>query len=115
MSTANFAARFDGFSGERFEMRGQRAGPRDAVVVESAIVRPDDDPVELDYVLREGEAGWRIIDVLLDGKYSELAKQRSEFAALLAERRPARAGREPRAQDPAARGIELTAAQRCPR
>jgi phospholipid transport system substrate-binding protein len=84
MSTANFAARFDGFSGERFEMRGQRAGPRDAVVVESAIVRPDDDPVELDYVLREGEAGWRIIDVLLDGKYSELAKQRSEFAALLA-------------------------------
>jgi phospholipid transport system substrate-binding protein len=84
MSIANFAARFDGFSGERFELRGESPGPRDAVVVESALVRPADDPVELDYVLREGAGGWRIIDVLLDGKYSELAKQRAEFAALLA-------------------------------
>jgi len=84
MSIANFAARFDGFAGERFEIRGQSAGPREAVVIGSAIVRPADDPVELNYVLREGDAGWRIIDVLLDGKYSELARQRSEFAAVLA-------------------------------
>ena len=86
MSIASFAARFDGFSGERFEIRGQSPGPRDAVVVASLLVRPADAPVELNYVLREDAAagGWRIIDVLLDGKYSELAKQRAEFAALLA-------------------------------
>ena len=84
MSIANFAARFDGFSGERFEVRDESAGPRDTVVVESAILRPADDPVELNYVLRAGEGGWQIIDVLLDGKYSELARQRAEFAAVLA-------------------------------
>lgn len=84
MSIANFAARFDGFSGERFEIRGQSQGPRDAVVIESAIVRPADDPVGLNYVLRADEGGWQIIDVLLDGRYSELARQRSEFAAVLA-------------------------------
>ncbi len=88
MSIASFAARFDGFSGERFEIRGQSPGPRDAVVVESLLVRPADAPVELNYVLRHdgggGAGGWRIIDVLLDGKFSELAKQRAEFAALLA-------------------------------
>jgi phospholipid transport system substrate-binding protein len=83
MSIANFAARFDGFSGERFEIRGQSAGPRDAVVIESAIVRPADDPVGLNYVLRVGAGGWQIIDVLLDGKFSELARQRAEFAAVL--------------------------------
>ena len=83
MSIANFAARFDGFSGERFEIRGQSAGPRDAVVIESAIVRPADDPVGLNYVLRAGAGGWQIIDVLLDGKFSELARQRAEFAAVL--------------------------------
>jgi phospholipid transport system substrate-binding protein len=83
MSIASFAARFDGFSGERFEIRGQSAGPRDSVVIESAIVRPADPPVGLNYVLRAGAGGWQIIDVLLDGKYSELARQRAEFAAVL--------------------------------
>jgi phospholipid transport system substrate-binding protein len=83
MSIANFAARFDGFSGERFAIVDERAGPRDAVVIESRIVRPDDGPVGLHYVLREFEDGWRIIDVLLDAKYSELARQRSEFTAVL--------------------------------
>jgi phospholipid transport system substrate-binding protein len=83
MSIANFAARFDGFSGERFEVVDERAGPRDAVVIESRIVRPDDGPVGLHYVLREFEDGWRIIDVLLDAKYSELARQKAEFGAVL--------------------------------
>ena len=83
MSIASFAARFDGFSGERFAIIDQRPGPRDAVVVESEIRRPGDTPVGLHYVLRELEDGWRIIDVLLDAKFSELARQRSEFAAVL--------------------------------
>jgi phospholipid transport system substrate-binding protein len=85
MSIANFAARFNGFSGEHFEIRGQEPGPRAAVVVKSAIVRPADPAVGLNYVLREGDGGWQIIDVLLDAKYSELARQRSEFAAVLAD------------------------------
>ena len=83
MSIASFAARFDGFSGERFAIVDQRPGPRDAVVVESEILRPGDQPVGLHYVLREFEDGWRIIDVLLDAKFSELARQRAEFAAVL--------------------------------
>ena len=83
MSIASFAARFDGFSGERFEIKGQSAGPRGSVVVESAIIRPVDQPVGLNYVLREGEGGWQVIDVLLDARYSELARQRAEFAAVL--------------------------------
>ena len=83
MSVANYAARFDGFDGERFEILGEAPGPREAVLVESRIVLPDDDPVELNYLLRESEDGWRIIDVLLDARYSELARQRAEFAAVL--------------------------------
>lgn len=83
MSIANFAARFDGFSGERFAIVSERPGPRDAVVIESELRRPSEPPVGLDYVLREFEDGWRIIDVLLDAKYSELARQRAEFAAVL--------------------------------
>jgi phospholipid transport system substrate-binding protein len=83
MSIANFAARFDGYTGERFEVLAEGPGPRDAVVVESRVVRPKEPPVGLNYVLRESEGGWRIIDILLDAKYSELAKQHAEFAAVL--------------------------------
>jgi phospholipid transport system substrate-binding protein len=83
MSIANFAARFDDFSGEQFAIVAERPGPRDAVVVESELRRPSEPPIGLDYVLREFADGWRIIDVLLDAKYSELARQRAEFAAVL--------------------------------
>lgn len=83
MSVANYAARFDGYGGERFEILGEEPGPREAVLVQSRIVRPDDEPVELNYLLREFDDGWRIIDVLLDARYSELARQRAEFAAVL--------------------------------
>jgi phospholipid transport system substrate-binding protein len=83
MSVANYAARFDGYEGERFEILGELPGPRDALLVQSRIVRPNDEPIELNYLLREFEDGWRIIDVLLDARYSELARQRAEFAAVL--------------------------------
>ncbi|MDH3660239.1 MAG: ABC transporter substrate-binding protein [Alphaproteobacteria bacterium] len=88
MSVATFAARFDGYGGERFEIFGEKPGPRDTVVVDDRIVRPKDPDVGLNFVLKaEGEAadggGWRIIDVMLDGKFSELARQRAEFSSVL--------------------------------
>jgi phospholipid transport system substrate-binding protein len=83
MSVATYAARFDGYGGERFEITGETPAPRDGIVVESRIVRPADDPVGLYYVLRQFDEGWRIVDVLLDGKFSELARQRAEFSAVL--------------------------------
>lgn len=83
MSVSTFAARFDGYSGETFEILGQRAGPRDTVLVESQIVRPNDPPVGLNYLMRESGAGWSAIDVFLDSKFSELARQRAEFTAVL--------------------------------
>lgn len=88
MSVATFAARFDGYGGERFEIFGENPGPRGTVIVDDRIIRPDDPAVGLNFVLKaeetaEGDAGWRIIDVMLDGKFSELARQRAEFAAVL--------------------------------
>ena len=83
MSTANYAARFDSYGGERFEILDEEPAPRDTMLVQARIVRRSEAPVELNYVLRESGDGWRIIDVLLESKFSELARQRSEFAAVL--------------------------------
>jgi len=83
MSIASYAARFDGYGGERFETLGEAPAPRDTVLVQTRLVRPSDEPVGLNYVLRGSGDDWRIIDVLLESKFSELARQRSEFAAVL--------------------------------
>lgn len=88
MSIATFAARFDGYSGEYFEIVGEKPGRRNTIIVDDQIIRPADPPVGLNFVLRErndksaGEE-WRIIDVMLDGKFSELARQRAEFTSVL--------------------------------
>jgi phospholipid transport system substrate-binding protein len=83
MSIASYAARFDGYTGEQFEILGEEPAPRDTVLVETRLVRQRDEPVELNYVLKGSGDDWRIIDVLLESKFSELARQRSEFAAVL--------------------------------
>lgn len=84
MSTTTIAARFDDYGGEQFQITGERAGPRDSILVESRLVRRTKEPVGLDYLVRDfGEGDWQIIDVFLDSKFSELARQRAEFSAVL--------------------------------
>ena len=83
MSIANFASRFDGYSGERFEMLGERPSARGSITVLNQIVQPSGKATSINYVLREFDGDWRIIDIFLDGKFSELAVARSEYTSVL--------------------------------
>ena len=83
LTIATYAGRFDGFSGEKFRMIGVEEAPRDMVLVETELVKSDGEPVRLNYLMREGKEGWRIVDVYLDGVYSELAVRRSEYGSLI--------------------------------
>lgn len=84
MSVGNFADRFDGYSGERFRIMGEDDGPRGTVLINNELVKTDGDTVGLNYLLRDfGGGDWQIIDIYLDSKFSELARQRSEFGAVL--------------------------------
>jgi phospholipid transport system substrate-binding protein len=82
LTISTYASRFDGYSGESFENLGERPGPRDTVLVDTRIVRTDSPPVALNYVLEQKGDRWRVIDILLDGKASELAMRRSEYRSL---------------------------------
>lgn len=84
MSVSTYAARFDGWSGQSFEVDDVVDGPRDTLLVRTRLVKPDGDAVPLDYLMRNYDGDWRIIDVLLDGRISELAKNRSEYGSVLA-------------------------------
>lgn len=90
VSAATYAARFDGFSGERFEILGEQDGPSGSRLVQTQIVRPGKDAVPITYVVRKfGDATsgetWRIIDVIVSGGISELAVRRSEYNGILAQ------------------------------
>jgi phospholipid transport system substrate-binding protein len=80
---ANYAGRFDGYSGQHFETIREEPSLRDTVVVHSQLVDPGDDPVQLNYRLRPVDGSWKIIDVYLNGTVSELALRRSEYSSLI--------------------------------
>ena len=81
--TANYAGRFNGFSGEQFETLGEETAVHETRVVMTRLVRPGDEDVQLNYRLREIDGRWRIIDIYLNGTVSELALRRSEYSSVL--------------------------------
>lgn len=83
LSISTYANRFDGYSGQVFEIVDQRPGPQKTVLVKTRIVSPGDSPARLTYVVKEFKGQWRIVDILLDNDISELAVRRSEYRRLL--------------------------------
>lgn len=83
MTIAVYANRFDGYSGERFEVDAATE-PRIADrIVRTKLSQSNAEPVRLDYLMRDSGSAWRIVNVYLNGAISELATRRSEFAAIL--------------------------------
>jgi phospholipid transport system substrate-binding protein len=80
---ANYAGRFDGFSGQSFETLGEVPGPRDTVIVKSRLLDPTDKNIDLNYRMHQVGGDWKVIDVYLDGSVSELALRRSEFVSIV--------------------------------
>lgn len=83
LTIATYAAQFDGYSGQSFELQGTKPGPQKTTLVETRLVNPNDSDVPLVYVTRLIKGQWRIIDVLLDTGISELARKRSEYRQIL--------------------------------
>jgi phospholipid transport system substrate-binding protein len=83
LSIATFASRFDGFGGESFKITGESPTTGGDDVVDTKLMRPNDDPVDLNYRMRKTGDDWKVIDVFLSGTISQLANYRSEFSATL--------------------------------
>lgn len=83
LSIAEFASRFDGFSGERFVIGGQVEGRRGLVLVESDLVKSDGDTVALNYIVIRIDGVWRIVDIRLGATISELGLKRAEYTSVL--------------------------------
>lgn len=83
MTIATYANRFDGYSGERFEVLPQVADANGGKLVQTKLVKSDGEVIPLNYLMRESGGTWKVIDVFLKGTVSELATRRSEFTSVL--------------------------------
>jgi phospholipid transport system substrate-binding protein len=83
MTIATYANRFDGYSGERFEVEPSSEARATGRIVHTTLLQPNGAATTLNYLLRDSGGSWKVVDVYLSGTISELATRRSEFAALL--------------------------------
>jgi phospholipid transport system substrate-binding protein len=83
-TVASYAANFNSYTGQTFQTSpAPRSVGNGDVVVETKIIPTNGSPTQLDYVMRNGPAGWKAVDVLADGSISRVAVQRSDFRHLL--------------------------------
>jgi phospholipid transport system substrate-binding protein len=79
---ATYGRRLDAYGGETLEVQATQArGDQDALV-RSRLHGPHGAPLAVDWRLRRGDDGWRIIDVVI-ANVSLAITHRSEFAAVI--------------------------------
>ena len=83
MTTATYAHRFNGYGGEKFRMVEALAVRKKSVMIKTELVKSDGSAVKLDYLVKRYRNGWRVVDIYLDGSFSELATRRSEYSSVL--------------------------------
>lgn len=81
-TVASYVANFD--DRERFQLLPDSRNIGNDQVVATRVVPASGEPTRIDYVMRRTAAGWRAVDVLLNGSISQVAVYRSDWRASLA-------------------------------
>jgi phospholipid transport system substrate-binding protein len=81
-TVAEYASNFDGYSGEKFIVEpAVTARGADKVVLSKLIA--GNQTIPFNYRMRLSGGSWKILDIYLNGFVSQLATQRSDFAATI--------------------------------
>jgi len=84
-TVASYVANFDSYSGQHFDISPAVRAVGNDRVVETRIATPAGKGYALDYLMRQENGGWKVVDVLAEGSISRVASQRSEMRSLLAD------------------------------
>jgi phospholipid transport system substrate-binding protein len=83
MSVTTLATLFDSYDGEKFQIVGEKPGPQQTQLVMTKLTKSDKSTVDIAYVARKFDDGWRMIDVIINNGISELMVRRSEYNMVL--------------------------------
>jgi phospholipid transport system substrate-binding protein len=83
-TVGHYAARFNGYSGERFAFVSAEQSRKQRELVRTVLEVSDDasENVTLDYLLHEKDGKWRIINVIANG-VSDLTLKRADYGAVI--------------------------------
>jgi phospholipid transport system substrate-binding protein len=79
---ATYAGRFDGYSGEKFEIVSEGKPQKGTVTVISKLIKSNGEEVDFHYLLRKMKGSWRIVDIHISG-VSQLALTRAQFSGVI--------------------------------
>jgi phospholipid transport system substrate-binding protein len=82
-TAASYVANFEDYAGQRFEVAPVVRPVGADRVVETRIVSVSGKVHTLNYVMRQEDGGWKVVDVLVEGSISRVAAQRSEMRSVL--------------------------------
>lgn len=82
LSTATYASRFDGYSGEEFTEAEVIELQKGRQLVKTRLDRRNKKAVTLDYLVHRNDGEWRIISVIADG-VNDLSLKRAEYAVVI--------------------------------
>lgn len=80
---SSYVSSFNNWSGERLEIVPGQRSVGESLVVRTVIQPAQGEAVPIDYVMQRTPAGWRAVDVLLNGSVSQNAVKRSDFRSLV--------------------------------
>ncbi len=83
MSVSSVATLFDDYGNETFEIVRERETKGPTVLVDTRILRPEKDPIEITYVTARLDERWWIIDIIVGGGISEIKVRRDEYLSPL--------------------------------
>jgi phospholipid transport system substrate-binding protein len=83
-TVSSYVSNFNSYNGQSFQISPSvRSVGEKQVVVQTHLIRADDSPLDLSYLVSETQSGWQVVDVLMNGSISRVAVQRSDFRELL--------------------------------
>jgi phospholipid transport system substrate-binding protein len=84
-SIATYAGRFDGYSGERFDLVSESSPIQSTITVVVKLIQANEGPITFYYLMRFIEGRWRVVDIQISG-VSQLALTRAQFTEVLKNR-----------------------------
>ena len=85
LSISTYASRFDSYSGESFKTTGVQELKKGRLLVQTQLIKSDDNPVKFDYMVHQKDGNWYIISVIADG-VNDVALKRAEYATIISDK-----------------------------
>jgi phospholipid transport system substrate-binding protein len=82
LSASTYASRFDSYAEESFKTQGVEELKKGRLLVKTELLRKNETPVKLEYLVQQNAGKWYIISVIADG-VNDLALKRAEYATII--------------------------------